>query len=59
MAPSNEAECYWDNIDKQFLSPQDVNDDYIEEGIITKVNLNREWALGQFCHSNNISWECC
>jgi hypothetical protein len=27
-----------------------VDDDDIEEGDIIKINLDREWALGQFCH---------
>ena len=26
--------------------------DDIKAGNVTKVNLEREWALGQFCHSN-------
>lgn len=29
-----------------------MEDNDIEEGIITKINLDREWALGQFCHRN-------
>jgi hypothetical protein len=28
-----------------------VKEEDIESGIVTKVNLDREWALGQFCHS--------
>jgi len=27
-----------------------VDDNDIEEGDIIKINLDREWALGQFCH---------
>ena len=31
-----------------------MNDGYIKQGIITKVNLDREWALGQFCHRKSL-----
>ena len=27
----------------------------IKEGIITKVNLDREWGLGHFCHRKYLS----
>lgn len=50
MAVSNESECYWDNLDKQFLSPLEVGEEDIIAGNVTKVNLDREWALGKFCH---------
>jgi len=50
LAPHNESVCYYDNEDKQFVNPNDVNKQDVKDGIITKVNLDREWALGKFCH---------
>lgn len=50
LAPTNEAFCYWDDDDKQFLSQENVPTDQEEMENITKIHLDREWALGVFCH---------
>ena len=52
LAPSNEAVCYYDNENKQFLDSTNVTKRDLKEGLVTKSDQNRIWALGKFCHGN-------
>jgi len=54
IAFRNAAVCYWDNENKQFLNETDVDEDDLEEGVVRKINLDKEWALGQFCHRKGL-----
>jgi hypothetical protein len=51
LTPNNESHCYWDNENKQFLAADDVDEDDLEDGTVIKVHLNKQWALGKFCHA--------
>jgi hypothetical protein len=50
LSSGNTSFCYWDNDDKQFLSEAEVDAEDLEDGLVYRINLGREWALGQTCH---------
>jgi hypothetical protein len=52
LAPQNESVCYYDNDNRAFLKRSEVTKEDLKEGNVIKVKLDREWALGTFCHGS-------